>query len=158
MGRWQRSSSGRTATHGMPGQISAKGRQTGGNGGFVEVSGKNTFDFIGRRRYLRTKASRWATVLLDPSDILLNSTAANRISAPAQQSEWHTGCGVRLDLLQLSEPILSKSPTSLVSPSCSCKPHGDITAANPVTMGGVQHAFDLEANNNISVNAGANVT
>ena len=62
------------------GQISAKGGQTGGNGGFVEVSGKNTLDFTGRVD-TSAPAGRTGTLLLDPSDITISNLANSNISA-----------------------------------------------------------------------------
>ena len=65
---------------GYAGSISAKGGQSGGNGGFVEVSGKNTLGFSGR---VDTSApvGQTGTLLLDPSDITISNLANSNISA-----------------------------------------------------------------------------
>jgi filamentous hemagglutinin family protein len=56
------------------GSISAKGGALGGNGGFVETSGKNTLAFTGK---VDTSAARGktGTLLLDPNDIIISSAA-----------------------------------------------------------------------------------
>ena len=60
---------------GFWGSISAQGGATGGNGGFVEVSGKDTLDFHGTVNTLAT-LGQVGMLLLDPKDlVILNGTA-----------------------------------------------------------------------------------
>ena len=54
------------------GNISARGGSNGGNGGFVEVSGKETLRFSGLAD-TRAENGDWGTLLLDPNDIFIVS-------------------------------------------------------------------------------------
>lgn len=57
----------------MHGQISARGGESGGNGGFAEVSGKQYLEFTGRAD-LRAPNGTTGTLLLDPNDITIEVT------------------------------------------------------------------------------------
>ena len=61
------------------GSISARGGSSGGNGGFVEVSGKNTLDFQGAVD-TRAPAGKAGTLLLDPATLTITegSTAGDQ--------------------------------------------------------------------------------
>jgi filamentous hemagglutinin family protein len=62
------------------GTLSAQGGIEGGNGGFVEISGKQTLDFNGQ---VNTGAVRGnlGTLLLDPTDFTIDATNVNAINA-----------------------------------------------------------------------------
>lgn len=64
------------------GTISARGGETTGNGGFVEVSGKQTLDFNGR---VDTTApqGRGGSLLLDPFDFEVNASNVDSINQSA---------------------------------------------------------------------------
>ncbi len=61
---------------GFWGNVSARGGATGGNGGFVEVSGRQQLTFDGQVD-LSAIAGNWGTLLLDPRNILISSDASN---------------------------------------------------------------------------------
>jgi hypothetical protein len=56
------------------GQISARGGDLGGNGGFAEVSGRANLTFTGLAD-LRAPLGDWGTLLLDPSDFVVVASA-----------------------------------------------------------------------------------
>ena len=58
----------------FPGTLSARGGDTGGDGGFVEVSSKRTLNYTGRSD-TRALAGAWGTLLLDPIDFIINPGA-----------------------------------------------------------------------------------
>ncbi|WP_435140676.1 filamentous hemagglutinin N-terminal domain-containing protein [Pseudopelagicola sp. nBUS_19] len=59
------------------GELSARGGPEGGNGGFIEVSSPRTLKYSGKVD-TRAPAGSWGTLLLDPSDITINSGADER--------------------------------------------------------------------------------
>ncbi|HML42789.1 MAG TPA: GLUG motif-containing protein, partial [Hyphomicrobium zavarzinii] len=61
------------------GRISARGGALGGDGGFVEVSGKQVLDYRGLAD-LTSYKGRFGTLLLDPYDITIWSGASARVS------------------------------------------------------------------------------
>jgi len=61
------------------GQILARGGDTSGNGGFVEVSGKQTLSFTGRAD-LRAPNGSWGTLLLDPANLQILATGTTGVS------------------------------------------------------------------------------
>jgi len=73
-------------TTSFAGRISARGGDAGGDGGFVEVSGKSTLDFRpGQPIDLSAKNGRTGNVLLDPDQIEVVGavTGANQVAASA---------------------------------------------------------------------------
>jgi filamentous hemagglutinin family protein len=83
---------------GFRGAISAKGGAAGGDGGFVETSGKKTLAFAGK---VNTTAARGATgtLLLDPTDITISNAPSSAgvaesggvVSAPNDSSNLSVG-------------------------------------------------------------------
>jgi filamentous hemagglutinin family protein len=63
------------------GALSARGGEMGGNGGFAEVSGKATLQFVGAVD-LSAPGGQSGTLLLDPNTIAINN-AGTAVSAPA---------------------------------------------------------------------------
>ncbi len=68
------------------GAISAQGGQSGGNGGFVEVSGEKTLSFTGAVNTLAPLGTA-GTLLLDPSDVtIVSSTDSNGTTTTTNES------------------------------------------------------------------------
>ena len=133
------------------GSISAKGGSQGGNGGFVEVSGKRDLDFLGAVD-VAAPFGTGGRVLLDPQDIVLNNTAQpappnNPNGTPDVAFADAPAAGTTTiqiaDIRGFSELFLQATR--------------DITVSNPVTML-VNNSIRLEANNNITLATGANIT
>ena len=133
------------------GSISAKGGSQGGNGGFVEVSGKRDLDFQGAVD-VAAPMGTGGRVLLDPQDIVLNTTTQpappnNPNGTPDVAFADPPAAGTTTieiaDITGFSELYLQATR--------------DITVSNPVTMA-VNNSIRLEANNNITLATGANIT
>ncbi len=65
------------------GEIQARGGQFGGNGGFVETSGKQFLDLGDFVPDLKAINGHGGTWLLDPTDVTISNASLNTIEAPA---------------------------------------------------------------------------
>jgi filamentous hemagglutinin family protein len=126
------------------GNISTKGGAQAGNGGFVEVSGKQVLDFIGGVDVSAVNGLG-GQVLLDPENIILNTSTQvspinNLDGIPDLAFADATGTTQTIqinDIRGFSELFLQAT--------------NDITVANNITMN-TNNSIRLEANNNINVN------
>lgn len=134
------------------GNISARGGQSGGNGGFVEVSGKNTLDFTGRVD-TSAAAGKTGTLLLDPSDITISTAANSNISAASPFTGTAATSNLNVTTLQNALGI-NNVIVDTTSPFASA---GNITVSNPVNWASA-NSLELRAHNNITVNAGISAT
>ncbi|HET6471914.1 MAG TPA: autotransporter-associated beta strand repeat-containing protein, partial [Pseudomonadales bacterium] len=145
------------------GSISAKGGATGGDGGFVEVSGKQQLDFAGA---VDTSAPNGnvGTLLLDPNDLYISAAAVGGAlqdsSNPFQSIDGVNNYYVLASTLtglpattavqlQANHDIIFQ--TNLAMPTTAA---GSLTfnASNGIQMGG----FDLTtANGSVAMTAGA---
>ncbi|NDW44232.1 filamentous hemagglutinin N-terminal domain-containing protein, partial [Ruegeria sp. PrR005] len=64
------------------GQLSARGGETGGDGGFIEVSSSRVLSYGGLAD-TRAGYGRWGTLLLDPQDITINPGAGGETTLEA---------------------------------------------------------------------------
>ncbi|WP_420476591.1 filamentous hemagglutinin N-terminal domain-containing protein [Noviherbaspirillum sp. ST9] len=141
------------------GNISARAGAAAGNGGFVEVSGKRTLDFLAT---VDTSAARgkYGTLLLDPTDINIvagsayTGTPGSLAASPANSG----GAGDYLwssteDLGAAKSIGVSDIATLLASSNLELQATNDINWASgaPLTYGGVARTFTLKAGNNISL-------
>ncbi|MEG5163544.1 filamentous hemagglutinin N-terminal domain-containing protein, partial [Microcoleus sp. AT3-A2] len=135
------------------GNITARGGLFSGNGGFAEVSGKQSLDFQGLVD-LRSTFGIAGTLLLDPTDITISTGAdANgTFTAGVFASSVATSTinnGTLQNQLNLGNVTISTASTA---PST-----GNITVSAPVTWNN-SNSLTLNANNNINVSLGADIT
>lgn len=147
------------------GSISAKGGATGGDGGFVEVSGKNYLDF---NAYINTLApfGKAGMLLLDPTNIWIalnqgNATAAGMVgtdnSADISASSIFATGAVNDSFLSTGNlyNALQTSSVTVSTTNASGGGAGNITLVDPLTglsnMG--VYTLTLQADNNININA-----
>ncbi|HQN64845.1 MAG TPA: filamentous hemagglutinin N-terminal domain-containing protein [Methylophilus sp.] len=131
------------------GNITARGGAQGGNGGFVEVSGKQNLDFIGKVD-LSASHGIGGKFLLDPTNITLNtSTQASPPNNPNGTPDLAFGDGPANTIVQISD-ITGYSEAFFQATN-------DITIASTLTMG-ANNSIRLEANNNINLNAAVTVS
>ncbi|MEI2635464.1 MAG: YDG domain-containing protein [Methylotenera sp.] len=133
------------------GSISAQGGALSGNGGFVEVSGKRNLDFIGGID-VGAVNGMGGHVLLDPQDILLNTST--------QPSPPNNANGTP-DIAFANPPAAGTTTIQIADVTgyseLFLQATRDITVASAITMA-VNNSIRLEANNNISVNAAVAVS
>ncbi len=127
------------------GSISAKGGATSGDGGFVEVSGKQFLDFIGGVDVSAAKGLG-GYVLLDPENIILNTSAQ---VAPPNNADGTP------DVAFADAPVVGTTTIQIADvigfSELFLQATNDITVANNITMA-TDNSIRLEANNNITVN------
>lgn len=127
------------------GSISAQGGATGGNGGFVEVSGKQNLAFIGKVDVSAQKGIG-GSVLLDPENIVLvsgpqPSVADNANGTPDVAFADNAGGTTTIDV----NAVKGFSELYLQA-------NNNITVSNALTMN-QDGNIRFEANNDINVNA-----
>lgn len=129
------------------GEISAVAGLMGGDGGFVEVSGKQNLDFYGAVD-VTAAAGEVGTLLLDPVDILIS----------ALNTDGSTGSSLG-NILFGDAPGVNPwnvSPAALdaVGGNILLQATNDITISSDVSLSTVGATFTATANNNITVSAG----
>lgn len=125
------------------GQISARGGASGGDGGFVEVSGKEILSYRGLAD-LRAPAGDWGTLLLDPSNVEIVASGAgqNQVLASDLVSQ-----------LALGDVTVATDGTGHEPATYSdLSEPGNISIDAPIVWTGVGSLF-LNADNDITVNA-----
>ena len=134
------------------GSASARGGATGGDGGFVEVSGKRTLDFQGSVDTTAAKG-RTGTLLLDPTDITI-STAANA-SVSAAPTFTGSAATSNLNVTTLQNALLTSNV--VVDTTSAFAGSGNISVNNAVTWASA-NSLELRAHNDITVGATINAT
>ncbi|MEG4367520.1 filamentous hemagglutinin N-terminal domain-containing protein, partial [Microcoleus sp. C2C6] len=152
------------------GNITARGGLVSGNGGFAEVSGKQSLDFQGLVD-LRSTFGIAGTLLLDPTDITIStgadaggalaggaftpSAATSTINNVTLQNQLGLG-NVIIDTASTAgnagDITVNAPVTWYSSNSLTLNANNNITVYQPITNGG-NGAIALNANNAISVNA-----
>jgi len=132
------------------GQISARGGEQGGNGGFAEVSGKQYLEYSGSTD-LRAPKGKVGTLLLDPNDITIKATGTTDVSQ-TPGSPYLFGGGVSGSVITEAdlEAQLANSDVLIKTSTFSAgSGSGNITVEAALNWG--TNALALEADNNISL-------
>ncbi|MBI1275339.1 filamentous hemagglutinin N-terminal domain-containing protein, partial [bacterium] len=134
---------------GFYGSISARGGATGGNGGFVEVSGKQWLDFQGTAD-TRAPQGRQGSLLLDPTDITISAAASTAsMSWTGTQFRDITVTPSVLNVTTLQNQLALSNVT--VTTASALLGNGDITVATPISWSS-NFSLTLQANRDINVN------
>jgi CHAT domain-containing protein len=139
------------------GNITARGGLVSGNGGFVEVSGKQSLDFQGAVD-LRSTLGIAGTLLLDPTDITIDANVdaggtLGGIFTPAAATST-------INNVTLQNQLALGSVT--ISTASAFANQGDITVNAPISWA-TKNSLTLNANNKITINKdittqGGNIT
>jgi filamentous hemagglutinin family protein len=134
------------------GNISARGASDAGNGGFVEVSGKQNLDFQGLVD-LRSPFGNLGTLLLDPTDITINNISDTGGTISTIGIFNATGPTSTILNTTLQNNLASSNVTiSTTSTLSSVGSVGNITVSAPVDWNS-GNSLTLQADNNIVVNS-----
>jgi filamentous hemagglutinin family protein len=130
------------------GNISARGGLFSGNGGFAEVSGKQSLDFQGLVD-LRSTFGIAGTLLLDPTDITISTDPDTVGNSFSPGGEFAPGGGTSTINNGTLENQLGKGSVT-ISTASKFPDQGNITVSAPITWG--INSLTLKANNSIFVN------
>ena len=141
------------------GNISARGGSEGGDGGFVEVSGKGTLAFQG---LVDTRAPKGQTgsLLLDPTDITISSavTDPGRGDAVAAGTDTITFGAQPVSNLNTGDlQIALNSNNVVVDTTSGLAGTGTLMVQNAVSWANA-NSLTLRADSTLTVNAGATIT
>lgn len=129
------------------GTLSAKGGPKGGNGGFIEVSGKFGLDFRGDASTLGP-LGKTGTLLLDPSDITISIASTSPPFSPPTYNP--TSASATLNTTELATALGSNNV--LVETAGGTGGNGDIFVLNPLAYSSA-NTLTLKADNSIYVGA-----
>ncbi len=138
------------------GSISADGAGTGGNGGFVETSGKAVLDASGSVSALGAGGGRAGNWLLDPYDITIQTAGSNtNVTASPNFTSNGNSAIVTTGSIQTA---LNLGTNVTVTTGAGGAQAGNITVANAINKSaGGNASLTLTAINNIVFNAGADI-
>jgi filamentous hemagglutinin family protein len=138
----------------MYGTISARGGAAGGDGGFVETSSASKLDFTGEVD-LRAPRGAAGTLLLDPSDILINtndSTGDISVAGTAPFTISASNASSVLSTAELQSQLALGNVAVTTSSGASAPLSGTITVAAPVAWTN-SNSLTLAADQDININA-----
>jgi filamentous hemagglutinin family protein len=133
------------------GTISARGGAQGGDGGFVEVSGKNLLDFLARVDVGSPRGAA-GTVLLDPRDITIQDTGgANnaQVTAPATDTSILFADGGTGDFTLNDEALEALSGNVVLQASRDITLNNNLSGGLTLTNPG--QGITLQAGRNITI-------
>ncbi len=138
------------------GSISAQGGAQGGDGGNVEVSGKQTLSYDGLTNTLASKG-KTGTLLLDPTDINIgNGVVAGDITPTGGVFEGGSANTSRLSVGAL-ESALDTSNVTIKTTSSGSAPNGGTITIDDGGGDGIQwnkpNTLHLQADNKIVINS-----
>ncbi|HJQ60133.1 MAG TPA: filamentous hemagglutinin N-terminal domain-containing protein, partial [Vineibacter sp.] len=140
------------------GSISATGGPQGGDGGFVEVSGKSYLDFTGQVD-LRSSGGVVGTLLLDPSDITIQNGGTDDTTETGGDPNTITGkSGTSILRVSVLEAALAKANVVVDASGGPGAGSGSITLSDNVSsdFGGLtlKAITDITLNANIRLGSG----
>ncbi len=132
------------------GSISARGGSEGGDGGFVETSGKKYLSVASSFVDLRAPLGKTGTWLLDPENLTIQTSGTTTASFAANTYTSNVDSSI-LTVADLEAALNSAS--IIVQTGAGGAELGNITVANAISWDN-SNSLTLSAHNNIYVNAG----
>jgi filamentous hemagglutinin family protein len=141
------------------GTASARGGASAGDGGFVEVSGKDWLAFTGRVD-TSAPAGRAGTLLLDPTNITISAAVTSNGTCPAVGPCFTLTGNPATANLNVTDLLNALTNTNVaVNTFSTAGSPGDITVSNAVTYAGAAaRTLTLTANRNVNINQAVSST
>ncbi len=128
------------------GKITARGGVGGGNGGFVETSGKTSLDVTGARVDASASNGQPGMWLLDPSDITISTNGSTFVNPP---DLFAPPTNANINVADINQ-TLNDGTSVTITTAAGSGGTGDITVMAPiVTTANSNVNLILNANNNI---------
>ena len=135
----------------VDGAISARGGSQGGDGGFVETSGKQQLA-VSRAPDASAPQGKSGTWLLDPNNLTVNASGPDS-NVSGFPNATTTGDSAVIAASTIKAALDAGTSVSLAT-SAGGAQAGDITVAAPITKtAGADASLSLNAHNNIAINA-----
>ncbi|MBN8521453.1 MAG: filamentous hemagglutinin N-terminal domain-containing protein [Alphaproteobacteria bacterium] len=131
------------------GHIDVRGGDQSGDGGFIEVSGKEFLDFTGSIS-ADAQNGEMGTLLLDPTDITISNAAGNNINGATPFSPTVDNGPSNLNVGVLQTALAGASVT--VQTRATGAQPGNITVVDPISWT-ANNTLTLDAHNKIFINA-----
>lgn len=131
------------------GQVSARGGTVYGNGGFVEVSGKQYLDFQGRVDTTAPNGTT-GTFLLDPTDIYIVSGTIDFNITPSSPFEAASSFSPSSELSIATLLSALNSSNVIVTTASAANGTGNIYVETPISSSST-NSLTLQADNNIII-------
>ncbi len=135
------------------GSISAKGGSQGGDGGFMEVSGKGMYCYSPKAISALASKGNNGHLLLDPTDITMNITGPTT-DGFTNPYDGGTNATATLKISDVTDALVNANVTIMTSPG-GANP-GIITIANDITWG-TTNTLSITADHQIIMNAGVTI-
>ena len=130
------------------GTVSAEGGRNGGDGGFIEVSGKKNLDFQGNASTLAPKGKN-GTLLLDPTDIVI---AAAPVATEDGELDPNVPAGQSAgQILAADAPAVATISTAKLE-TIAATNSIDLNASNSITIGAL--SSNVAVPNTLTLNTG----
>ena len=153
-----------TQSTSMAGAISGKGGPTGGDGGFVEVSGSTAFSLTGPID-VSAPLGQLGSILLDPTNLtVVNGQAPVCISASctysADQDQALTNSGTLVAGAQNNTPSnqVSNGAIGALTGNIELQATNNLDVTAPIALAGDGQGLTLRAGNNLTVDSGVAIT
>ncbi len=134
---------------GFYGSIEAKGGLSGGNGGFVETSGKQILDMQGSVTASAANGNA-GTWLLDPYNATISNTAT---ANPGYSANWTANSGGNVNTADIDNSLNGGTSVNVTA-------SGSITVQNNILQnsGGHNNVLTLNAGSDIVLNSGVSIS
>lgn len=129
------------------GNITARGGNRSGNGGFVEVSGKQNLTFQGQVNTLAPQGMT-GTLLLDPTNIIITTGAGADFATDLTQVDAFADPDLGPSVTNLDPSLINGATSNVVLQATN-----DIIFDAAINIGNAGVGLTAQANNNINVNA-----